>query len=130
MAADVAADEVADEVADVAAGESATAAAPTGAAPMGPPGRPASSSAVGRSDRNACWPSGDIAAWPVVESIQRDGVCAEVIAPAHGASVRLREAAEEMARGIAEGLGVTGVLAVEDIGSPADTGDVQPAPGR
>ncbi|HEY9218194.1 MAG TPA: MFS transporter [Phenylobacterium sp.] len=25
---------------------------------------------------------------------------------------------------------VTGVLAVEDIGSPADTGDVQPAPGR
>ncbi|UKF26574.1 5-(carboxyamino)imidazole ribonucleotide synthase [Clavibacter sp. A6099] len=58
-------------------------------------------------------PSGDIAAWPVVESIQRDGVCAEVIAPAHGASARLREAAEGMARGIAEGLGVTGVLAVE-----------------
>ncbi len=58
-------------------------------------------------------PSGHIAAWPVVESIQRDGVCAEVIAPAHGASARLREAAEEMARGIAEGLGVTGVLAVE-----------------
>ncbi|RII94520.1 5-(carboxyamino)imidazole ribonucleotide synthase [Clavibacter californiensis] len=58
-------------------------------------------------------PSGDVAAWPVVESIQRDGVCAEVIAPAHGASARLREAAEEMARGIAEGLGVTGVLAVE-----------------
>jgi 5-(carboxyamino)imidazole ribonucleotide synthase len=58
-------------------------------------------------------PSGEIAAWPVVESIQRDGVCAEVIAPAHGASARLREAAEEMARGIAEGLGVTGVLAVE-----------------
>nr|WP_255526453.1 5-(carboxyamino)imidazole ribonucleotide synthase [Clavibacter sp. VKM Ac-2872] len=58
-------------------------------------------------------PSGDIAAWPVVESIQRDGVCAEVIAPAHGASARLRETAEDMARGIAEGLGVTGVLAVE-----------------
>jgi len=58
-------------------------------------------------------PSGDIVAWPVVESIQRDGVCAEVIAPAHGASPRLREAAEEMARGVAEGLGVTGVLAVE-----------------
>jgi len=58
-------------------------------------------------------PSGDIVAWPVVESIQRDGVCAEVIAPAHGATPRLREAAETMARGIAEGLGVTGVLAVE-----------------
>ncbi|WP_440696794.1 5-(carboxyamino)imidazole ribonucleotide synthase [Clavibacter nebraskensis] len=58
-------------------------------------------------------PSGEIVAWPVVESIQRDGVCAEVIAPAHGASPRLREAAEAMARGIAEGLGVTGVLAVE-----------------
>ena len=58
-------------------------------------------------------PSGEIVAWPVVESIQRDGVCAEVIAPAHGATPRLREAAETMARGIAEGLGVTGVLAVE-----------------
>jgi 5-(carboxyamino)imidazole ribonucleotide synthase len=57
-------------------------------------------------------PSGDIAAWPLVETIQRDGVCAEVLAPASDA----RDAAVE-ARGIAEtiaaGLGVTGVLAVE-----------------
>jgi 5-(carboxyamino)imidazole ribonucleotide synthase len=40
-------------------------------------------------------PSGELALWPVVESVQRDGVCAEVIAPAPGSA------------------GVTGVLAVE-----------------
>lgn len=58
-------------------------------------------------------PSGDIAAWPVVETVQRDGVCAEVLAPAPGAAGRVAEAAEEIARRVAEGLGVTGVLAVE-----------------
>ncbi|MDR6973233.1 5-(carboxyamino)imidazole ribonucleotide synthase [Leifsonia shinshuensis] len=58
-------------------------------------------------------PSGEIAAWPVVETVQRDGVCAEVLAPAPGATGRVAEAAEEIARRVAEGLGVTGVLAVE-----------------
>lgn len=58
-------------------------------------------------------PSGDIAVWPVVETVQRDGVCAEVIAPAPGSSGRVAEAAADIARRVADGLGVTGVLAVE-----------------
>jgi 5-(carboxyamino)imidazole ribonucleotide synthase len=58
-------------------------------------------------------PSGDLTLWPVVESIQRDGVCAEVLAPAPGGSPRVAEVAAEIGRTIAEALGVTGVLAVE-----------------
>ena len=58
-------------------------------------------------------PSGQVVAYPVVETVQRDGVCAEVIAPAPAAADRLVEVAEEIGRTIAEGLGVTGMLAVE-----------------
>jgi 5-(carboxyamino)imidazole ribonucleotide synthase len=58
-------------------------------------------------------PSGEIAAWPVVESVQRDGVCAEVIAPAPRSAAKIAAVAEDIAVRIAEGLGVTGVLAVE-----------------
>lgn len=58
-------------------------------------------------------PSGELAVYPVVETVQRDGVCAEVIAPApHGAG-RLTQVAAEIGTSIAEGLGVTGMLAVE-----------------
>lgn len=56
---------------------------------------------------------GEIVAYPVVETVQRDGVCAEVIAPAPAATERLVEVAESIGRTIAEGLGVTGMLAVE-----------------
>ncbi|MFS0852528.1 5-(carboxyamino)imidazole ribonucleotide synthase [Microbacterium sp. 179-I 3D4 NHS] len=58
-------------------------------------------------------PSGQVASYPVVETVQRDGVCAEVIAPAPHAVERLTEVAEEIGVRIAEGLGVTGMLAVE-----------------
>jgi 5-(carboxyamino)imidazole ribonucleotide synthase len=58
-------------------------------------------------------PSGEIMAWPVVESVQHDGVCAEVIAPAPFASVKIADAASDIAYTIAQRLGVTGVLAVE-----------------
>ena len=58
-------------------------------------------------------PSGQTAVWPVVETIQRDGVCAEVIAPAPQSAGRLAGRAAEIARTIATELGVTGVLAVE-----------------
>ena len=58
-------------------------------------------------------PGGQIVAYPVVETVQRDGVCAEVIAPAPHATDRLVQVAEEIGRSIAEGLGVTGMLAVE-----------------
>ncbi|MFK4836139.1 5-(carboxyamino)imidazole ribonucleotide synthase [Microbacterium sp. ZW T2_14] len=58
-------------------------------------------------------PSGAMRAYPVVETVQRDGVCAEVIAPAPHSSGRLQEVASGIGVSIAEGLGVTGMLAVE-----------------
>jgi len=57
-------------------------------------------------------PHGQAAVWPVVETVQVDGVCREVVAPAP-----IHEdhalAAQQAALRIAEGLGVTGVMAVE-----------------
>lgn len=58
-------------------------------------------------------PSGAWRAYPVVETVQRGGVCAEVIAPAPRAGQRLTAVAEQIGVAIAEGLGVTGMLAVE-----------------
>jgi len=58
-------------------------------------------------------PSGELKAWPLVQTVQRDGVCSEVLAPAPGANGATLEEAARIAKSIAEGLGVTGVLAVE-----------------
>jgi 5-(carboxyamino)imidazole ribonucleotide synthase len=58
-------------------------------------------------------PSGDVVAWPLVETMQRDGVCAEVISPAPGAAGRVANLAGQIARTVADEVGVTGVLAVE-----------------
>jgi len=58
-------------------------------------------------------PSGEIVAWPLVETVQRDGVCAEVTAPAPGADDALSDEARRIATVVAEEVGVTGVLAVE-----------------
>lgn len=58
-------------------------------------------------------PSGEIATWSLVESVQRDGVCSEVIAPAPNTTDRVAEVARQLAHDIAESLDVTGVLAVE-----------------
>ena len=58
-------------------------------------------------------PRGEVAAYPVVETVQRDGVCAEVVAPAPGTAGRLSDVARSMAIDIAQGLEVTGMLAVE-----------------
>ena len=58
-------------------------------------------------------PSGEVAVYPVVETVQRDGVCAEVLAPAPHGSERLRAVAADIGVAIAEGLDVTGMLAVE-----------------
>jgi 5-(carboxyamino)imidazole ribonucleotide synthase len=57
--------------------------------------------------------TGEFRAWPLVQTVQLDGVCAEVVAPAPDASDATLSYAAEIARGVAEGLGVTGVLAVE-----------------
>ncbi len=58
-------------------------------------------------------PSGQGAAYPVVQTVQVDGVCREVIAPAPGLHPELAVEAEAMALRIAAELGVTGLLAVE-----------------
>jgi 5-(carboxyamino)imidazole ribonucleotide synthase len=58
-------------------------------------------------------PSGQAAAYPVVESTQRDGICREVVAPAPGLDPALATRAQELALRIARELDVTGVLAVE-----------------
>ncbi len=58
-------------------------------------------------------PSGDVATWPVVETVQRDGVCAEVIAPAPQSAGVIADLAADIAIAVASGLDVAGVLAVE-----------------
>ncbi|WP_167501962.1 5-(carboxyamino)imidazole ribonucleotide synthase [Streptomyces malaysiensis] len=58
-------------------------------------------------------PHGQAVAYPVVESIQVNGVCDTVIAPAPGLSEELSGQAQEMALKIAAELGVVGHLAVE-----------------
>ncbi|MCW2538210.1 MAG: purK [Modestobacter sp.] len=58
-------------------------------------------------------PFGQVAVWPVVETVQRDGVCNEVLAPAPGLDDELATAAQELAVRIADRLGVVGMLAVE-----------------
>jgi 5-(carboxyamino)imidazole ribonucleotide synthase len=57
--------------------------------------------------------SGQQAAYPVVESVQRDGICVEVVAPAPGLDSGLAVAAQQIAMRIAAALDVTGILAVE-----------------
>jgi 5-(carboxyamino)imidazole ribonucleotide synthase len=57
-------------------------------------------------------PFGQGAAWPVVETVQRDGVCVLVIAPAP-ALPDAGAAAQQLALRLAAELGVVGVLAVE-----------------
>ncbi len=58
-------------------------------------------------------PSGQAAAYPVVESTQRDGICTEVVAPAPDLAPHLAEEAQQIALRVAGELDVTGVLAVE-----------------
>jgi 5-(carboxyamino)imidazole ribonucleotide synthase len=58
-------------------------------------------------------PSGQVAAYPVVESVQQDGICWEVVAPAPGLDPELAVEAQQVAMKVAAELGVTGILAVE-----------------
>lgn len=58
-------------------------------------------------------PSGEVVAYPVVASTQRDGICHEVVAPAPDLHPARADEAQELARRIAQELDVTGVLAVE-----------------
>jgi 5-(carboxyamino)imidazole ribonucleotide synthase len=58
-------------------------------------------------------PSGEVRSYPVVESRQADGVCAEVVAPAPDLDPALADRARELGERIATELDVTGILAVE-----------------
>jgi 5-(carboxyamino)imidazole ribonucleotide synthase len=58
-------------------------------------------------------PWGQAAAYPVVETVQRDGMCVEVLAPAPGLDDDRAVQAQELALRIANELGVVGLLAVE-----------------
>jgi 5-(carboxyamino)imidazole ribonucleotide synthase len=58
-------------------------------------------------------PSGQGAAYPVVQTVQVDGICREVIAPAPGLYPAVAESAQAMGLRIAAALDVTGLLAVE-----------------
>lgn len=58
-------------------------------------------------------PSGQVVPWPVVESVQTDGICTEAVAPAPDLSPELAQQARDLAVTIAGELGVTGALAVE-----------------
>lgn len=68
-------------------------------------------------------PSGEAVTWPVVESIQENGVCAQVIAPAPNLSDSEIERARQAALTVANGLNVTGVLAVEMFETRTESGD-------
>ena len=58
-------------------------------------------------------PLGQGAAWPIVETVQREGICVTVLAPAPGLSEQLATEAEQLGLRIAHELGVVGLLAVE-----------------
>jgi 5-(carboxyamino)imidazole ribonucleotide synthase len=64
-------------------------------------------------------PSGEVVAYPVVETVQRDGICVEVLAPAPAVSEAVADEARRLATELAGTLGVVGLLAVELF----DTGD-------
>jgi 5-(carboxyamino)imidazole ribonucleotide synthase len=58
-------------------------------------------------------PFGQGAAWPVVETVQQDGICVQVIAPAPDLPDGVAATAQQLALRLAAELGVVGVLAVE-----------------
>jgi 5-(carboxyamino)imidazole ribonucleotide synthase len=66
----------------------------------------------------ACSPHGQAAAYPVVQTVQRGGVCNEVLAPAPGLPPATALAAQRLALELAASLGVTGLLAVELFDTP------------
>jgi 5-(carboxyamino)imidazole ribonucleotide synthase len=68
-------------------------------------------------------PYGQAAAWPVVETVQSEGICVEVVAPAPELDEETALEAQRLALRLADELGVVGVLAVELF-------ETDPEPGR
>ncbi|TQN30367.1 5-(carboxyamino)imidazole ribonucleotide synthase [Haloactinospora alba] len=63
-------------------------------------------------------PHGQFAVYPVVETVQRDGICHEVIAPAPSLDEERATRAQELAIELAHALDVVGMLAVELFDTP------------
>ncbi|MEU0565560.1 5-(carboxyamino)imidazole ribonucleotide synthase [Nonomuraea sp. NPDC005983] len=63
-------------------------------------------------------PHGQGVSYPVVETVQQDGICVEVLAPAPGLDPEAAAQAQRIALQIAHELGVTGLLAVELFETP------------
>lgn len=63
-------------------------------------------------------PHGQAVAYPIVQTIQADGICREVLAPAPDLSADVSIAAQRIALQVAEVVGVTGMLAVEMFQTP------------
>ncbi len=57
-------------------------------------------------------PSGDSVAYPAVQTVQRDGICREILAPA-SVSPKIAEQASQFARELAAAIDVVGLLALE-----------------
>jgi 5-(carboxyamino)imidazole ribonucleotide synthase len=76
-------------------------------------------------------PFGQVAAYPVVETVQRDGICVEVLAPAPALPEALALRAQQLAIDLATALGVVGLLAVElfEVGGSGAPGGASGAPG-
>ncbi len=64
-------------------------------------------------------PSGRVRCWPVVETVQRNGICVEVVAPAPRLSTSYAAEADRIGTRIANELGVVGVMAVELFEAPS-----------
>ena len=63
-------------------------------------------------------PSSQVVAYPISETVQRDGICVETTTPAPGLDEDRASELQAMAIRIAEQLGVVGVLAVELMEAP------------
>ena len=63
-------------------------------------------------------PGGEIAVYPVVETVQRDGICHELIVPAR-IETPLAAEAQRLAAAVSEATGAVGILAVEMFVGPA-----------
>ncbi|WP_199439476.1 5-(carboxyamino)imidazole ribonucleotide synthase [Umezawaea beigongshangensis] len=74
-------------------------------------------------------PFGQGAAWPLVQTVQAEGICVEVLAPAPDVPAERAEAAQELALRVARELGVVGVLAVELFEVDDESADVGPFRG-
>ena len=63
-------------------------------------------------------PHGQAVTYPVVRTVQQDGICKEVVAPAPGIDEATAIAAQQIALRVAQVVGVTGMLAVELFQTP------------